>query len=168
MAFYKKLATLFIASLANISIAQPHATHSFPRGCEGKGFVFYRDFLVLNEHGNPMFYLIQNHSQQPIELEHFETKENAFMSPKLQAKLAPTHWSAFASDIAQTFFRCYITDNNASKRTSVNCGDYLSVCHYPRVRFAKSNEGSYWASTDKTQQQVIQDSSRDKGIYLRW
>lgn len=167
MAFYKKLATLFIASLANISIAQPHSASVFPRGCESNGFIFYRNFLVLNEHGNPMFYLIQNKSQQQIELEHFETKPDAFMSPKLQAKLSPSHWSAFASDISHTYFRCYISENE-EQRTIVNCNDYLSVCQYPRVRFAKSNEGSYWASTDKSLQQVISDSSKDKGIYLRW
>lgn len=167
MAFYKKLATLFIASLANFCIAHPHTSSPFPRGCEKSGFIFYRDFLVLNEHGNPMFYLIQNNSQQEIELEHFETNANAFMSPKLQAKFAPQRWSAFASDIAKTFFRCYVTDPD-NHRTVVNCADYLLVCQYPRVRFAKSNEGSYWASTNKSQQQVINDASHDKGIYLRW
>jgi hypothetical protein len=169
MAFYKKLATLFIASLANISMAtppaHPHLSSNFPRGCEASGFVFYKNFLVLNEHGNQTFYLIQNHSDQTVEFEHFETKTDAFMSPKLQAKVAPSHWSAFASDVAQLYFRCYLSQDE--KRVPVNCANFLNVCQYPRVRFALSNQGSYWVSTDKEQAQVIKDASA-KGIYLHW
>ena len=169
MTFYKKLATLFIASLANISMAippsHPHLSSNFPRGCEASGFVFYKNFLVLNEHGNQTFYLIQNHSDQTVEFEHFETKTDAFMSPKLEAKVAPSHWSAFASDVAQLYFRCYLSQNE--KRVPVNCANFLNVCQYPRVRFALSNQGSYWVSTDKEQAQVIKDASA-KGIFLHW
>lgn len=169
MAFYKKLATLFIASLANISMAHPHAPSQpgahFPRGCEASGFVFYKNFLVLNEHGNQAFYLIQNNGDQTIEFEHFEIKTDAFMSPKLEAKVAPSHWAAFAADVAELYFRCYLSENE--KRVPVNCANFLNVCQYPRVRFALSNQGSYWVSTDKAQAQVISDASA-KGIFLRW
>lgn len=169
MAFYKKLATLFIASMANISMAtspaHPHLLSNFPRGCEASGYVFYKNFLVLNEHGNQTFYLIQNHSDQTVEFEHFETKTDVFMSPKLQAKVSPSHWSAFASDVAQLYFRCYLSQDG--KRVPVNCANFLNVCQYPRVRFALSNQGSYWVSTDKEQAQVIKDASA-KGIYLHW
>lgn len=169
MAFYKKLATIFIASLTSISMAQPKANSTFPRGCEATGFVFYRNFLVVNEYGKQAFYLIQNRSTQTIEFEHYETKADAFMSPKLEAKLAPTHWSAFASDVAQLYFRCYLPNKDGEKenRVAVNCADFLNVCQYPRVKFALSNQGSYWVSTDKAQYQVIQDSTA-KGIFLHW
>ena len=173
MAFYKKFATLFIASLTNLSMAHPqahqqaHPQHSsiFPRGCEATGFVFYRDFLVLNEHGNQAFYLIQNHSDQTVEFEHIETKTDTFMSPKMEAKVAPSNWSAFASDVPQLYFRCYLQQND--KRVAVNCANFLNVCQYPRVRFALSNQGSYWVSTDKAQSQVIKDATA-KGIFLHW
>lgn len=165
MAFYKNLATIFLASLANFSMAQPQSASSFPRGCEVKDFVFYRDFLVLNEHGNQTFYLMQNFSKETVELEHFETKTDAFMSPKLEAKIAPNHWSAFAADVSQLYFRCYRQQNE--ERVIVNCADYLHVCQYPRVKFALSNKGSYWVSTDKAQSQVIKDSTA-KGIFLHW
>jgi hypothetical protein len=165
MAFYKNLATIFIASLANFSLAHAEPATSFPRGCEATGFVFYRDFLVLNEHGNQTFYLMQNIANQTVELEHFETKTDAFMSPKLEAKIASNHWSAFASDVSQLYFRCYSQKNG--ERAVVNCGEYLRVCQYPRVRFALSNQGSYWVSTDKIQSQVIKDATV-KGIFLHW
>lgn len=165
MALYKKLATLFIASLANFSINQSYAAAAFPRGCENSGFVFYRNFLVMNEHGKQSFFLIQNHSQEKIELEHFETKVDAFMSPKLEAQLNPTHWSAFASDIAQMYFRCYV--RQGEERVAVDCANFLDVCQYPRARFALSNQGSYWVSTDKSQQQVIKEATA-KGIFLHW
>lgn len=169
MAFYKKLATIFIASMTSISIAQTKSVSNFPRGCEASGFVFYRNFLVVNEHGNQSFYLIQNHATQTVELEHFETKADTFMSPKLEAKLAPTHWSAFASDVEQLYFRCFLPakDDQKTNRVSVNCADFLSVCQYPRVKFALSNQGSYWVSTDKVQSQVIKDAT-SKGIFLHW
>ena len=169
MSFYKKLATIFLAGISSISVAKTKPNSIFPRGCETNGFVFYRDFLVVNEHGKQTFYLIQNHSNQTIEMEHFETKADTFMSPKLEAKLAPTHWSAFASDVEQLYLRCYLQakDNSKENRVVVNCGDFLSVCQYPRVKFALSNQGSYWVSTDKTQYQVIQDATA-KGIFLHW
>lgn len=168
MAFYKKLATLFIASLANFSMAHTQSTSLFPRGCESTGFVFYHNFLVINEHGNQTFYMIQNKTSQTVELEHFETKTDAFMSPKLEAKISPSNWSAFASDVEQLYFRCYLQQNgDKSDRTAVNCGDYLNVCQYPRVRFALSNQGSYWVSTNKLQAQVIKDATA-KGIFLHW
>lgn len=169
MSFYKKLATIFIAGLASTSLAKTNPNSIFPRGCEPTGFVFYRNFLVVNEHGNQTFYLIQNRSTQSIEMEHFETKSDAFMSPKLEAKLAPSHWSAFASDVAQLYLRCYLPGKDSQKenRVPVNCGDYLNVCKYPRVKFALSNQGSYWVSTDKMQQQVIKDATA-KGIFLHW
>lgn len=169
MAFYKKLATLFIATLSSISFAQSHAHQPppslFPRGCEASGYVFYRDFLVLNRYGNQSFFLIQNHSGETVEFEHYETKTDTFMSPKLEAKVAPTHWSAFASDIPQLYFRCYLNQND--HRFAVNCADFLNVCQYPRVKFALSNQGSYWVSTDKAQTQVIKEATA-KGIFLHW
>lgn len=165
MAFYKKLATIFMVSLANFSVAGPQASTLFPKGCESSGFVFYKNFLVLNEHGNQAFYLIHNNTEQTVELEHFETNADAFMSPKLEAKLTSMHWSAFASDVAQMYFQCFVHDKE--ERVAVNCENFLNVCQYPRVRFALSNQGSYWVSTDKVQKQVISDANA-KGIFLRW
>src|SRR3990167_10832324 len=74
-------------------------TSVFQRGCEVSGFGFSKNFLILNEHGDQMFFLVQNHSSQPIEIEHFETQPDIFMSPKLESQLAADHWSAFASDV---------------------------------------------------------------------
>ncbi len=109
-------------------------------------------------------HIVKNISNATIELERHET-EDVFMSPKLQSDLGASNWSAFASDIQGLHFNCYRNvDSNATK---VDCRDVLSVCQYPRVKFALSNMGNYWVSTNKSQHQVIQDAVA-KGILLRW
>ena len=167
MSFYKKLATVFVLILPTLSLASKQAAPPsiFPRGCEITGFGFNQNFLILNEHGQQALYLLQNHSNQTVELEHYETKPDAFMSPKLESKLAPSHWSAFASDVQMLHFQCFVT--HGDERSVVNCADILDVCQYPRVKFALSNQGNYWVSTDKVRQQVLTDAT-SKGIFLHW
>ncbi|HVT62013.1 MAG TPA: enhanced entry protein EnhB [Legionellaceae bacterium] len=166
MSFYKKLATVFALSLSAFSFTQAAPASSiFPRGCELSGFAFDKNFLILNETGKQTFYLMQNHSNQTIESEHYETRADVFMSPKMEAKLGPSHWSAFASDEANLYFQCFVHQKN--ERIAINCGDVLDICQYPRVKFALSNQGNYWVSTDKTRQQVITDATA-KGIFLHW
>lgn len=162
MSFYKKMVTLLALLLPTLAAAQA----DFPKGCEGNGFVFYQNYLVLNEHGKQMFFLIYNHGNDAIEFEHYETKADAFMSPKLESKLSPTHWSAFASDVPELYFQCF-TRKGEAEHVAVNCQDYLDVCQYPRVKFALSNQGNYWVSTDKVKQKVISDAIA-KGIFLHW
>jgi hypothetical protein len=87
------------------------------------------------------------------------------MSPPLQATLEQKNWAAFASDVKNLNFKCY--QHDAENTSPVNCSDVLEVCRYPRVRFALSNMGNYWISSNKTQSAVIQDSVA-KGIYLKW
>lgn len=149
----------------SLLIATPTNASTFPRGCEVTGFGFQDTHLVLNEKNQQAFFLIQNRSDKKIELEHKETRPEVFMSPKLQAKLDVGQWSAFASDIDNFHFKCYIQDGEA--RTALNCADVLDVCQYPRVKFALSNMGNYWISTNKPQDQVIKDAVA-KGILLRW
>lgn len=140
------------------------AASAFPRGCEVSGFGYDQNFLILNEHGDQSYYLIQNRSDSKIELERNDNAE-AFMSPPLQAALDPANWAAFASDVRNLNFKCYKhVDENTSL---VDCRDVLEICQYPRVRFALSNMGNYWISINKPQRDVIQDSV-DKGIYLKW
>ncbi|HAT7851221.1 TPA: enhanced entry protein EnhB, partial [Legionella pneumophila] len=117
-----------------------------------------------NETGNQTYYLIQNRSDSKIELERFDNSD-AFMIPPLQASLDPMSWAAFASDVKNLNFKCYkhVDENTAL----VDCRDVLEVCQYPRVKFALSNMGNYWISTNKSQNEVIQESVA-KGIYLKW
>nr|WP_245614347.1 enhanced entry protein EnhB [Legionella massiliensis] len=136
----------------------------FPRGCEVSGFGYNENYLIVNETGNQAYYLIQNRSNSPIELQRYDTHE-VFMSPPLTAKISPANWAAFASDIGDLHFQCFINENDTAKK--VDCRDVLEVCQYPRVKFALSNMGNYWVSINKTQFDVINDSTR-KGIYLRW
>nr|WP_242602155.1 enhanced entry protein EnhB [Legionella nagasakiensis] len=137
---------------------------SFPRGCEVSGFGYSDNYLIVNEKGEQTFYLIQNRSNTQIELERYETRE-VFMSPTLKSKLDPLRWAAFASDVENLHFKCFThTDNTTAM---VNCSDVLEVCQYPRVKFALSNMGNYWVSTNKPQAQVIKDAIA-KGILLRW
>lgn len=161
MLFYRPLIKLlsllcFVTTTANAAV--------FPRGCEVSDFGFQDSHLILNEHGNQALYLIQNHSDKAIDLEHVETKD-LFMSPKLHSKLDPLNWAAFASDTSNFHFKCFIQGEDIT--TTVNCADVLDVCQYPRVKFALSNMGTYWISTNKEQNQVIKDAAA-KGIYLRW
>lgn len=162
MSHYSKLTACLALSMAfsTASTATP-----FPRGCQVTGFGFSENDLVLNEQGAQTYFLIQNRSEKRIELEHYETDPNVFMSPKLETKFDPSHWSAFASDTKNIHFRCYVQENN--ERVSASCRDALDVCQYPRVKFALSNMGSYWISTNKPIEQVIKDTVA-KGIYLRW
>ena len=145
--------------LATAALSTP-----IPRGCEVKGFAYTDNYLVLNEHGDQAFYLLQNHSNKPIEMERIETTD-VFMSPKLHSKLDPSNWSAFASDVMNLHFKCYTQEGENT--TVLNCSDVLDICQYPRVKFALSNMGNYWVSTNKEQGQVIKDAVA-KGILLRW
>ena len=161
MLMNKKLMIVFIMNALASSIA---FSSIFPKGCEVTGFGFSDNFLILNERGQQALYLVQNHSDKSIDIEHYETKD-VFMSPKLHSKLESAHWSAFASDIENQHFKCSTQDGEAT--TMVKCSDVLDVCQYPRVKFALSNMGSYWVSTNKDQGQVIKDAVA-KGIWLRW
>ena len=162
MPHYYKLTTLLVCSLAYTTVT---SATSFPRGCQVIGFGFSGNDLVLNEQGDQTYFLLQNRSDKRIEVEHFETNPDVFMSPKLETKFDPSRWSAFGSDVKNMHFRCYIQENN--ERLIVNCRDALDVCQYPRVKYALSNMGNYWISTNKPIEQVIKDTVA-KGIYLRW
>ena len=137
---------------------------SFPRGCESSAYAFQYAFVTLNDRGAQMYYLMQNRSTATIELERVDT-EQSFMSPKLQTKLEPNQWAAFASDVSNTHFRCIRRQDEDI--IPIECREVLQICQYPRVKFAISNMGSYWVSTNKSLQQVINDSTA-KGIYLKW
>lgn len=137
----------------------------FPRGCEVTGFGFKENYLVLNEKGEQSLFLIQNHSDKKIELEHHETQE-VFMSPQLQSKIEAGNWSAFASDVQGFYFKCFKYEDD-NKVDQVNCSEVLEICQYPRVKFALSNMGTYWISTNKAQEQVVKDATA-KGLYLKW
>jgi len=136
----------------------------FPRGCEASGFGFDDPYVIFNDTNKQTFFLIQNHSDLPIQLERVET-EDTFMSPKLESKINPTRWSAFASDISDVHFQCFVRTSGTP--TLINCRQALTICQYPRVKFALSNMGSYWVSTNKPRKKVIHDASV-KGILLRW
>jgi len=140
------------------------ASGTFPVGCQVTGFGFNQNFLLLNENGNQAFYLIENHSNKPIQIELHETRE-VFMSPKLHSKLDPLQWSAFASDVQNQHLKCFTQEGENT--TIINCKDVLDVCQYPHVKFALSNMGNYWVSTNKEQAQVIKDTVA-KGIWLKW
>lgn len=162
MPLLNRLNQSIVLSIALISTAQ--AVSSFPRGCEVSGFAYDKNSLVLNEQGNQSYYLIQNRTENTIELERYDTGET-FMSPPLHASFDPMNWGAFASDIKNFNFKCY--KHAEESAIPVDCRDVLEICRYPRVRFALSNMGNYWISTNKAQNAVIQDSV-DKGIYLKW
>lgn len=153
-----------IAITLSTILAAASYSAPIPRGCEIKGFSYSNNELVLNEVGEQAFYLIQNHSPSSIEIEVNETKP-VFMSPKLHSKLDASSWSAFASDVRDLHFKCYTQDSDNT--IILNCNDVLDVCQYPRVKFALSNMGNYWVSTNKQQTQVINDAVA-KGILLRW
>ncbi|KGP63862.1 enhanced entry protein EnhB [Legionella norrlandica] len=153
--------TILITTVVTSTV---QAASIFPRGCEVTGFGYSENYLILNETGNQAYYLIQNRSDSKIELERFDNAD-AFMSPPLQATLDPLSWAAFASDVKNLNFKCYKhMDDNTSL---VDCREVLEVCQYPRVKFALSNMGNYWISTNKSQSAVIQESVA-KGIYLKW
>ncbi len=153
-----------LAIAITFSSATFAASSLFPHGCEVRGFGFSQGHLVINETGKQAFYLLQNFTASQIELQRVEKKE-VFMSPSLTAKLSPSNWAAFASDIENLHFQCAI--KKEENLLPVDCRAVLEVCQYPRVKFALSNMGNYWVSTNKAQQEVITEATR-KGIYLHW
>ena len=150
---------------------------TFPRGCEVRGFSYDGRFLVLNETGEQSLYLIQNRYYKTIELRRLENP-NVFMSPPLIARLDQENWAAFASDIKELNFECFIAKPKIEVDKAdvasikppleqIDCREVLDVCQYPRVKFALSNMGNYWVSTNKKQSEIIHDAA-GKGILLRW
>jgi len=159
--FNLRLHSLFLLGLLS---APTLATGSFPRGCEVSGFGFQQSFVTFNDTGSQTLYLMQNRSMSSIELERINN-EQSFMSPRLQSKLAPNQWAAFASDVSNMHFRCIKRVEDTV--VPLACRDVLEICQYPRVKFALSNMGSYWVSTNKSLQQVVNEAAA-KGIYLKW
>lgn len=160
-----KISPLKLITALTIVLLLPTAAWSdFPRGCESSGFGFDDPYVIFNDTDQQTFFLIENNSTLPIQLERVET-EDTFMSPKLESKLDPSRWSAFASDISNVHFQCFARTSGAP--TLINCRQALTICQYTRAKFALSNKGSYWVSTNKPQKQVIHDASK-KGILLRW
>ncbi|KTD51687.1 enhanced entry protein EnhB [Legionella quinlivanii] len=157
------LKTGFAGILSLLASVSSYA-EGFPRGCEVTGFGYNGYNLVLNETGEQSFYLIQNRSTHHVELQRIETKE-VFMSPPLTAKLQAANWAAFASDEKEFNFQCFVVEDNNTEK--VDCREVLDVCQYPRAKFALSNMGNYWVSTNKPQREIINDAAA-KGIYLRW
>ncbi len=147
-------------------ITASNASFSFPRGCEVSGFAFNQGHLVLNDSDKQTLFMLQNKGNSTIQLEHVETRQDIFMSPKLESKINPNQWSAFSSDMSNFYFKCTMTEADQSTH-QVNCENYISVCQYPRAQYPLSNKGSYWISTNKDQNQVIQETVK-KGIYLKW
>lgn len=136
----------------------------FPRGCELKDFGYENDRLILNSTGQQSFYLIQNRSNREIRLQRVELRD-IFISPPLTAKISAMNWAAFASDVENFNFQCFILENDNA--FPIDCQNVIDICKYPRARFAKSNMGNYWVSINKLQQQVLNDAVT-KGIYLKW
>ncbi|KTD20277.1 Enhanced entry protein EnhB [Legionella lansingensis] len=164
MSFRKIIMPVLMVSTIIGKVTAASVPSPFPHGCEVSGFGFNDNHLIVNDNGQQSFYLIQNRSSQPIELQRIETRD-VFMSPSLTAKLEPLNWAAFASDIENLHFQCFVKENEAVK--TIDCRDVLDVCQYPRVKFALSNMGNYWVSTNKPQKDVINEAIK-KGIYLRW
>ncbi|MDF1683360.1 MAG: enhanced entry protein EnhB [Legionellaceae bacterium] len=154
----------YILALCTALLLPASALANFPRGCESSGFGFDDPYVIFNDTEQQTYFLIQNHSALPIQLERVET-EDAFMSPKLESKLNPARWSAFASDMSNVHFQCFTHTNGTP--ILINCRQALTICQYPRAKFALSNKGTYWVSTNKAQKKIIHDSTR-KGILLRW
>jgi len=154
----------FVFALSMALFLPTAALADFPRGCESSGFGFDDPYVIFNDTDQQTFFLIKNHSDLPIQIERVET-EDTFMSPKLQSKLNPSRWSAFAADISNVHFQCFIRTSGTP--TLINCRETLTICQYPRAKFALSNKGSYWVSTNKQRKTVIHDASK-KGILLRW
>ena len=138
--------------------------NALPHGCESSGYGFQDPYVTFNDTGAQTFFLMQNEANAPIFLERV-TQEEAFMNPRLQSKLNPSQWAAFASDTSNTHFKCSVPGDEAPRQ--VNCSEALKICQYPRVKFALSNMGSYWVATNKTLEQVIKEATT-KGIYLKW
>ncbi len=155
-----RLALLFsCALLCAAASAEP-----FPKGCEVSGFGFQDPFITFNDTDEQTLFFVQNQSNIKIQLERVVVKD-AFMSPKLQTTFDPGQWAALASDQSNTHFQCLVRAEDTLQQ--INCSKVLRICQYPRVKFALSNMGSYWVSTNKPQAKVIQDATK-KGIYLKW
>lgn len=148
--------TFFLALAAN--------AHDYPGGCISGGYQFNNNYLFVNDSGQQTFFMIQNTSPYPLQLERVQTKE-AFMAPKLSIIIDPNQWAAFASDSKQLPFECRVVEGTNASR--VDCASHVDLCQYPHVKFALSNMGTYWVSFNKPKADIIKDSVKT-GIYLKW
>lgn len=155
---------IILLGLLNCYLTFATAAGIFPHGCEANGFTFTDNYLILNDDSKQTVYFLHNLSSNTIQLERHETRD-IFMSPKLQSFVAPKNWSAFASDEKNLYFLCH--KKNEEVLELVNCKEVLEVCRYPRAKFALSNMGNYWVSTNKSLESVIKEAVA-KGIYLKW
>ena len=154
------LFTLFLVSLNALAIP----LKGFPKVCETIGYEFAGDKLVLNQQGDQTIYFLQNISAAIIEIEHKESTPD-FMAVGWQAKLNYKKWASFAVQEKNMNFRCHIVEKG--KRSLTDCQQVLRLCQYPRVKFALSNQGTYWISINKSLRKAMSNAI-NKGILLRW
>lgn len=159
----QKVITVIALSLFTLTTHSSYAAN-FPKGCHAQGYQFIDGRLKLNDEGNQTLYLIKNHSKEHVKLKRYEEQES-FMAPSLRAKLLPRRWAAFASDVKAFEFSCSTVATATDHKS--HCDQVLSICQYPRVKFATSNMGNYWVSINKSLRNTMRDAIR-KGILLRW
>ncbi len=167
MKLYRELTALLIVSLllpSQVSLARRQVTSDFPRGCEEVGFSFDKQALVLNPEGQQSFYLMQNKANATVHLQYKKPKD-MFMSPTFKADIAKKRWAGLASNEKNMQFQCTLVTKEA--KTPIACQEAIRLCHYPKAKFALSNEGNYWVSRNQSLRQSMY-AARKKGIRLRW
>jgi hypothetical protein len=157
---------LFYSMLLCLLTMTAKYSHAFPRGCELRGYGNDGEQIVLNQTGAQTYYLMENTSAERIQVQRVET-HGTFISPALAIRLEPKNWAAFASNIENFHFQCMQLDAENNAANLIPCSSVLSVCQYPRVRFARTNLGNYWVAYNKSQESVIHETAA-KGIYLKW
>lgn len=159
-----KYMTIVIISL--LAVINCQAGSKFPRGCQPVGHEFKDGNLVLDQdESKQTLYFIHNNSNRKLHLQNMKDP-GAFMTPNWETHVNHNRWVAFATDHKRIIFRCKTLSSRLGDEYT-DCENILQVCQYPKAKFALSNLGNYWVSTNKSLNSTVRASIR-KGILLRW
>lgn len=156
------LAAFALLSATCWSAAEPKA---FPRGCKPVGFSYADGKLILTPVSESSrvqtIFLLHNHGAQSLQFRSEKLPDQDF-APQYIHTMEADQWSAFSMSSHRLQFVC-----SSHESSPINCAESLSICQYPRAKFADHNSGTYWLKSASTLQEMIQIIV-DDGILLRW
>jgi hypothetical protein len=137
--------------------AQANNNQSNPLGCRDTGYQF--EFKTLNlypeEAGsrNSLYFLL-NKSEQKINL--FQMiPDNSTLSMYLNHRIGSDRWGVLSTCEKEIKYICTVDDPKSRYGKIVDCGKYLQVCEFARVRFGLNNRGNYWIVNSNTKNGAV-------------
>ena len=147
-------AAIPLMSAASVPPAQPaKPANFFTVSCAPIKIKAQNSIIMLdgNTSGSSQIYLIKNHSQKSIWLDHPSKRTTA--SAGWSSYLRPNEWSAVLIDKKGFALSCAVIE--PGKVENLDCEAALTVCRPPHLVYNPSRKGSFWLVEGKTWKEMV-------------